>query len=334
MPAEKKSLSEEMSQLFDNQSKILVIQTAYIGDVILATPLAIVLQKKFPLCTIDYLVKKGNEGLLVNHPNIRKVFAFDKKHKRKSIKNIVAEIRTEKYDVVINLHRFLSSGIITAMSGAKCKIGFKKNPMSWNYHFAYPHHIGYGIHEVDRNLSLLTHFGIHEKAKPLLVPTKEQVKSIEKYTTEPYYCLAPASIWPTKQLPVKKWVELIGKLSGNVFLIGGPSDHDLCEEIRKKAKNLLVQNVAGQLKIMESIALMKQAKRNYVNDSGPMHFASSVNAPVTVFYCSTVPEFGFGPLSDDAIIKEVTDLPCRPCGLHGKKSCPEEHFRCGNDMVI
>jgi heptosyltransferase-2 len=167
-----------MSQLFDNQSKILVIQTAYIGDVILATPMAIAIQKKFPSCTIDYLVKKGNEGLLANHPNIRNVISFDKKHKRKSIKQVVSEIRKEKYDVVINLHRFLSSGIITAMSGAKCKIGFKKNPLSWNYHFAFPHHIGYGIHEVDRNLSLLTHFDIHEKANPLVVPTPEDFKAL------------------------------------------------------------------------------------------------------------------------------------------------------------
>jgi len=323
-----------MSQLFDNHSKILVIQTAYIGDVILATPVAIAIQKKFPSCTIDYLVKKGNEGLLANHPNIRNVISFDKKHKRKSIKQVVSEIRKEKYDVVINLHRFLSSGIITAMSGAKCKIGFKKNPLSWNYHFAFPHHIGYGIHEVDRNLSLLTHFDIHEKAKPLEFPTPEDFKAIEKYAHKPYDCLAPASIWATKQLPVKKWVKLIGKLDGYVYLIGGPNDHELCEEIRKKSKNPKVLNVAGKLKIMESIALMKLAKRNYVNDSGPMHFASAVNAPVTVFYCSTLPEFGFGPLSDDSEIKEVSDLPCRPCGLHGKKSCPEVHFRCGNDMVI
>jgi len=85
---------------------------------------------------------------------------------------------------------------------------------------------------------------------------------------------------------------------------------------------------------MESIALMKGAVRNHVNDSGPLHFASAVNAPVTAYFCSTVTDFGFGPLSDDSEVKEVTGLACRPCGLHGKKECPEGHFKCGRELVV
>ena len=67
----------------------------------------------------------------------------------------------------------------------------------------------------------------------------------------------------------------------------------------------------------------------YTNDSAPMHFASAVNAPVSAIYCSTVPSFGFGPLSDQHFVFETDkDLDCRPCGLHGKKQCPEGHFNC------
>jgi heptosyltransferase-2 len=76
---------------------------------------------------------------------------------------------------------------------------------------------------------------------------------------------------------------------------------------------------------------MRDAAMNFVNDSAPMHFASAMNAPTTAFFCSTIPEFGFGPLSEKARIVETEEqLECRPCGLHGKKSCPLGHFKCGS----
>ncbi|MBC7848270.1 MAG: glycosyltransferase family 9 protein, partial [Chitinophagaceae bacterium] len=76
-------------------------------------------------------------------------------------------------------------------------------------------------------------------------------------------------------------------------------------------------------------ALQQDAQMNYVNDSAPMHFASAMNAPVTAVYCSTIPSFGFGPLSDKRFIVEIEEpLPCRPCGLHGRPACPLGHFNC------
>jgi heptosyltransferase-2 len=96
-----------------------------------------------------------------------------------------------------------------------------------------------------------------------------------------------------------------------------------------------VINLCGQLSFLQSAALMKDALMNYVNDSAPMHFASAVNAPVTAIYCSTLPAFGFGPLSDNSRVVEIREnLYCRPCGLHGKKACPEGHFRCAYDINL
>jgi heptosyltransferase-2 len=78
---------------------------------------------------------------------------------------------------------------------------------------------------------------------------------------------------------------------------------------------------------------MKHARMNYVNDSAPMHFASAMNAPVTAIYCSTVPGFGYGPLSDVRFIVERDEpLYCRPCGLHGYAACPQSHFKCALDI--
>jgi heptosyltransferase-2 len=91
----------------------------------------------------------------------------------------------------------------------------------------------------------------------------------------------------------------------------------------------MVTILAGKLNFLESAALMEKAVMNYVNDSAPMHFASAMNAPVTAIYCSTIPAFGYGPLSENSTIVELQEpLSCRPCGIHGKKSCPETHFNC------
>ncbi len=118
-------------------------------------------------------------------------------------------------------------------------------------------------------------------------------------------------------------------------MLGGPSDVIANDYLLASAFQDNVINLAGDLSFLESAALIKGAKMNYVNDSGPMHMATAVNAPVTAFYCSTVPSFGFGPLSDDSTVIQVDEeLTCRPCGLHGKKTCPKKHFKCGHNITL
>ncbi len=117
--------------------------------------------------------------------------------------------------------------------------------------------------------------------------------------------------------------------------VGAPADRFLCESIKEQTRNEHVENLAGQLSFLESAALMQGALMNYVNDSAPMHIASSMNAPVAAVFCSTVPEFGFGPLSEKSFIIQTPEkLECRPCGLHGNKNCPRDHFKCAFTISI
>lgn len=318
--------------------KILIIQTAFLGDVILATPVASELKRIFPEAEIDFLVKKGNESLLQNNPNLRYVITLDKSiGKYRSMIHLIKQFRSQNYDLVINLHRYGSSGFITAFSKGKLKYGFKKNPFSFSYTKSFEHEIGNGKHEVERNLSLIKEFGAIELRRPELFPTKAHFNSIDDLANDNYFCFAPASVWFTKQLPKEKWVELIQLKSkeGKIYLIGGIADEKLCHEIIEASGITNAQNLAGKFNLLESAALMSKAKRNYVNDSGPLHLASAMNAPVTAFFCSTIPAFGFGPLSENSEIKEIQqELYCRPCGLHGFKACPEGHFRCGKEIII
>lgn len=311
--------------------RILVIQTAFLGDVILATPVLSELKRLFPDAQLDMLVKKGNESLLLNNPHLHELHILNKSSgKWKAIFKLIKEFRKSEYDLVINLHRFGSSGLITALSKGMRKYGFRKNPFSFLYTKRFAHKIGDGTHEVERNLSVIAEFGAQKKARPELFPSEKDLATVQEYAKGNYYCIAPASVWFTKQLPADKWVELIQKLDSEatIYILGAPNDKELGDSIIEKANHQKAVNLAGKLSLLQSAALMKTAKRSYVNDSGPLHLASSVNANVTAFFCSTVPDFGFGPLSDDSEIKQVEGLDCRPCGIHGHKACPKGHFNC------
>ena len=313
--------------------KILVLQTAFIGDVILATAVVEQLRADFPDAQIDFLLRKGNEGLLKAHPFISNILIWDKKHRKyQGLWKWWRRIRLERYDLVVNLQRFLATGFLTAFSGAPNRVGFDKNPLSLFFSHRITHQIGttdQPVHEVSRNLSLLSPWIKKVVGKPKLYPRPEDATSAPPAGS--YVCLAPTSVWYTKQWPAERWVKLIDQFPANlqVFLLGGPSDREACEQIRKATTNSKVENMAGELSFLASAAWMGRARMNYVNDSAPLHMASAMNAPVVAVFCSTIPAFGFGPLSDQAWVAETDlSLSCRPCGLHGKRACPAAHFRC------
>ncbi len=312
--------------------KILIIQTAFIGDVVLATSLLEIIHQYSSTTKIDILVRKGNDQLFVEHPFINEVLIWNKKSgKYKSLFSIFQSIRKRKYDAVINCHRFTSSGFLTAFSGAKIKIGFNKNPLSFLFTSKIEHKIGEG-HEVDRNAKLLEGLSIPipEDKRPKLYPSKI---NFEHIPSGKFVCIAPSSVWKTKALPTEKWVELIQRIPEQIpiYILGGPNDREACQEIILLSKKMNIKNKAGEMNLLESAAWMSKAQMNYVNDSAPLHLASAMNAPVTAFFCSTSPSFGFTPLSDFSFIIETEKkLPCKPCGLHGKKECPLQHFNCGD----
>ena len=319
-------------------SSFLIIQTAFIGDVILATPLVENLRKSHPKARIDFLLRKGNEGLLKDHPHIDNLFIWDKKKgKYKTLFKLIRQLRKHKYDYVINVQRFATSGFITLFTSGQRKIGFDKNPLSIFYYKKITHEIKAGIHEVDRNLKLIEKFSnIHERS-PKLYPAEADFEKIKAYTEKQYICMAPASVWFTKQLPREKWIELINGLDNNfnIYFLGAPSDNDLVEQIISESQHTNTMNLCGELNLLQSAALMKGAAMNYVNDSAPLHLATSMQAPVTAFFCSTIANFGFGPVNSNGRIGEVAkNMECRPCGLHGKKDCPQKHFKCGYDIDV
>lgn len=321
--------------------KFLVIQTAFIGDVVLATAVVEKLHQCFPDAPIDFLLRKGNESLLQGHPFLREVLVWDKKqNKQRNLWKMALKVRRERYTHVINLHRFAASGLITFLSGARVRSGFDKNPFSFCYtrrvrHLIDAPYTEHPIHETGRNQMLIADITGDTPAFPALYPSPQDREKIAHLQEQPYICIAPSSVWFTKQFPPGKWAGLLNALpaSYKIYLLGGPGDKRMADLIDRQAARPGVTVLCGELSFLQSAALMQGAVMNYVNDSGPLHFCSAVHAPVTAVFCSTVPAFGFGPLRENGRVAEIAErLYCRPCGLHGRKACPEGHFRCALDI--
>ncbi|NVO32465.1 glycosyltransferase family 9 protein [Hymenobacter lapidiphilus] len=319
---------------------ILLIQTAFIGDVILATALLEYLHRTEPGTPVDFLVRRGNEGLLRGHPHVREVLVWDKNQdKYRGLLGLLGQIRRTNYGRVVTLQRFASTGLLTAFSGAPERVGFDKNPLARFFTRTAPHVIEAGVHEVTRNLRLLAPEYQGPVVPPRLYPStddeQEAAEAVAAAGGGPYICIAPTSVWFTKQFPEAQWGKLLAALPPEytVFLLGGPPDTAACQRLLEQSGRPGLVNLSGRLSLLASAALMRGAVLNYVNDSAPMHLCSAVGAPVCAVYCSTVPAFGFGPLSPFSRIVEVEEvLPCRPCGLHGHATCPLGHFRCAHDI--
>jgi len=319
-------------------NKILIIQTAFLGDVILTTSLIEKLNEKFPDSSIDFLLRKGNQVILKNNPHINEVLILDKKKKASDSYRLIKILRKNKYDLLVNAQRYFTTGFITCLSGAKIKIGYADNPLS----FLFTKRIGYnsamdsGQHELDKLHRLIADYTDDKAAMPRIYIGKTEEDKISSLPGD-FITIHPGSVWFTKQFPRERWIEFLNKVPEDlrIFLLGGPRERVLCDSIKDGTQHEKVENMAGDLDLIESAALMKRAKNNYVNDSAPLHICSAVGAPCTAIFCSTVPEFGFGPLSPKSRIIEIEEkLDCRPCGRHGKKKCPEGHFKCAMNIPV
>jgi heptosyltransferase-2 len=163
--------------------RFLIIQTAFLGDVILSTPVISELKRIYPEAKIDVVVRKGNESLLTNNPKINHVFVWNKnKGKYKSLLGIIKSIRKHKYDEVITLQRFTNAGLMTRFARTKCRIGFDKNTFSKMYSKTVSHSLEDGTHEVERNLKTIVHHGAKALIRPELYPSNSDRAVVEELT--------------------------------------------------------------------------------------------------------------------------------------------------------
>lgn len=319
--------------------KILVIQTAFLGDVILTTPLIKKISEFFPLAEVDVLTTPEGGNILRNNPHIKEIITYDKHWSESSFFSLLKkarELRKRKYDIAFLPHRSFRSGLLAFLSGATERIGFKGTLASFFLTRSVIRDLS--KHEIARNLSLLEPlFGTVEPVPPELYPSKEdfivvreKLKDIVKDQFGWKVIFAPGSNWATKRYPRVYFAE-VGKLLLDagvkyILLIGGQEDKRICEDIKNRIGNRAV-NVAGLLTPLQSCALMTMCSLLISNDSAPLHMASAMGLPTVGIYGPTTPRFGFGPYGKLVKVMEV-ELDCRPCSPHGPRVCPLGHHMC------
>ncbi|MGD8778234.1 MAG: glycosyltransferase family 9 protein [Ignavibacteria bacterium] len=318
--------------------KILVIQTAFLGDAILTLPLIQKLYEKNQKPIIDVLCIPPTEEIFNASPYVNAAIVYDKKNKQKSILdliNLAKFIKRKEYTQIISPHKSFRTSIIIFLSKVKNTTGFNNAALN----FVYKKKIKYikTDHEVKRNLKLID-FENDWKIKPeILVDAKKKeeiLKKIPNPEKKEFIAIAPGSVWKTKEYPLEYFKELIIKFIEHgkyIVLIGSKSELRFESELLGLSNN--IHSFIGKLSIIESIYLLTVCKFLMCNDSAPTHMAMCAGIPSATLYCSTVPEFGFYPYNKNSLSISFNDLDCKPCGIHGYNKCPEKTFSCGYKLL-
>jgi heptosyltransferase-2 len=319
----------------------LVIQTSFLGDVILTTPLIRELAKRGP---VDVLVTPQGAAVLANNPDIRTVIRYDKRGTYGSALNLwhtIRELRTRRpYDAAYLAQGSLRSGLIAVMTGAKQRIGFASSTGRALYTTQIPYRPD--RHHAERlwslSMSECADPPTSDQIRPRLYPSDEERLTVDRMLRragsleEPFVALAPGSAWGTKRWPY--YVELALRTSENarIAIIGAKSDAPVAAEITAALPDGSVINAVGELSLLGSAELIGRAQAIVTNDSAPQHLASAMGTPTLTIYGPTVPEFGFGPLAERHAVAGLDGLSCRPCDRHGPQRCPLGHWRCMRDL--
>ena len=317
---------------------ILVIHTAFIGDIALSTPFMRALSDTYPGANLYYLTTPAGAALLQNNPLIKEVVVFDKKGKDKGLKGFfktVKLLRKYKLNKVFILHRYLRSSFLGYFSGAKERIGFDIASGS----FLYTKKVKYrkDLHEIDRLLKFVD--GEPGKYKVEIYPSDVNAGNIDKIwqkydiKEQKIIAVAPGSKWFTKMWPREYFDDLLERLSGldnvKTVLVGGKED----KEIELKNENMAI-DLRGETSLLDLAEILKRTDVLVTNDSSPIHIGSAFEKPfIAAIFGPTVKEFGFTPSNKKNTVIEIEGLECRPCGMHGHDKCPLGHFKCMREIL-
>ncbi len=321
--------------------KILVIQTAFLGDSLLTLKLLDSIKLLYPSSLLSILCIPKSKEIFEYSPSVDSIITYDKRKTQKGLKNFylfLRQINAEKFDIIISPHRSLRSSLISFFADAQLTVGFDNSAFS----FLYKQKIHYikDFHEVKRNLLLLGNDEIVENWQSAVNYKFSDINFPAKIFScfnpaEKYFAVAPGSVWETKKYPTEKFIEIINslnKIGVTAVIIGAANEQAVANLIIRKTSRKNI-NLTGIISIPQTIKLLKEKISFLIcNDSAPTHMGMVAEIPVLTIYCSTVPEFGFYPYNKKSASIGLDNLNCKPCGIHGYKKCPKIHFKCGNEL--
>lgn len=330
-------------QLANDVRRIVVIQTAFLGDVVLCLPLVQALKKSLPAISIDLVARPIAGSVAKNHPAIDNLIVYDKRGLDGGIRGFF-RIRTilsdRQYDVALIPHRSIRSALLANEAGIPLRIGFDRSAGKWllnrriHYESSHP--------EYRRNLDLLKGIGLawEDVEYPELYPGDGDRSVVNAFLEShpglkpPYITVAPGSLWNTKRWLPERFEEVVRFFHSKDFtvvLIGGESDRELCETVASGSGGKAV-SAAGLFTPLQSAEMIRLSRLLLCNDSAPLHLALGVGTPVAAIFGATTPSIGFAPYGRFDRVIENTGLACRPCSIHGGKECPIGTFECMNGI--
>ncbi len=302
-------------------NRVLVIRLSSFGDILLTTPFVRSLKHNKPSVEIDYLSTPQYADLLKYNPNISNVYHYNKSG---SNSELLAVLKKNNYELVIDLHSNLRSRILTAKIHVPT-VRYRKPSIKKYLLVNFKKNLLKDAKSIpERYAEVLPEITLDEAGPELYLPDQIDLKVDEKLIG---FC--PGSKHFTKMWPAEYFIELGNLLLSKGFkvdLLGGRDDRHICSKIEKKIPGVL--NKCSDDDLFQTAAEMKRCKLVVCNDSGLMHLATAVGVPVTAIFGSTVREFGFFPYKSKSLVLENNSISCRPCSHIGRASCPEEHFNC------
>jgi heptosyltransferase-2 len=315
--------------------KFLVIRFSSIGDIVLTSPVVRMLKQQVPGAEVHFLTKKSFESVVKNNPFIDKVWTTDG-----SLKDVIPNLKAEKFDEIIDLHANLRTWRIKQALKVKSSTFNKLNFEKWLL-------VNFKInrlpatHIVNRYLKTVEHLGVMNDGKGLNFYFDDSIQSNDKLLPVTFH----AGYWvaviganhATKRFPVAKWIEAIKAINSPVVIIGDKNDFAAGQEIAD-ACGEIVFNACGQFSLLQSAAVVSQANLVTTNDTGMMHIASAYNRNIISIWGNTVPAFGMTPYMPsnyaNSFIAETKEVGCRPCSKIGYSKCPKGHFDCMNKISV
>ncbi|WP_047393929.1 glycosyltransferase family 9 protein [Cetobacterium sp. ZOR0034] len=316
--------------------KILIIHTAFIGDIVLSTPLIKRIKEVYPESKITYVTTPVGASILRNNEDITEIIEYDKRGTHSGFKGLIAlgrRLRYENFNLVLTPHRYLRSSILSWLTRSPKRIGY--DTASGAILFTDKVKYDKEKHEVEKLLSFMGEIPKNSREDyPIeLYPSKKDTEIINRIweenglENEDVIAIAPGSKWFTKKWPLEyfnKVIDLLIENNKKVIVIGGKDEMFLNVHTSKG-----VIDLRGKTTLLELAEVLRRVRVVLTNDSSPIHIASAFkNTRIIALFGPTVKEFGFFPWSENSEVLEIEGLPCRPCGIHGGNKCPKGHFKC------
>lgn len=331
--------------------RVAVLETAYVGDVVMTSVLARSIRRVLPEATVVLIARSGPSQLAIGL-GYQQVLKYDKRGLDAGwhgIDKLARQLRDEGFDALIVPHRSARSALVAWRSKIAIRVGYAGPrlgvPLSGLLtRAAFTHPVpfaGAGSTFTGRLLDLLAPLGIPASEKQPRYRTSVESKTrvsdlLSEHQIGPagLVALAPGSVWPTKRWPAKHWARLIDALAdegATPIVVGSEDERPLFDEISDAAaaSQLLVDGVGTTLD--QAAELMRRCRVLVAGDTGLLHLGLAVQTPAVALFGPTDPAQHDWPKGTRVV---ALRLECQPCSAHGHERCPEQHHRCMQELTV